>query len=109
MSGQLADWAMIAFIVIVISAHALRTARANPENTGSLGKKVNRLDGDVRGLRVSVDRVEAEVEDLKRTGATTKDIRLLEEVIKGHIEVAKRTEMKIDRLEGLILTKGLGK
>lgn len=91
---------IVGFIFLSIGWVVWKGGAANPEGTRSLGTKVSHLTGKVTQLTTRVGHVESEVEELKREAATTKDIERLE-------QLGERTFRSIERLERLILEKGL--
>lgn len=95
------ELAVVAFIMIGIFV-AWRSGQANPEGTGSLGRKVSKVEGAVTTLDTRLRHVEQDVEELKREAATTKDIERLE-------QLGERTFRAVDRIEKIILEKGLGR
>jgi galactokinase/mevalonate kinase-like predicted kinase len=118
------QWAIVAFIVLSILWHIWKGGAANPEGTGSLGKKLNALAGQVSALsgrtatQVSelsnrIGHVETEVRDLKRDGATAKDIAQLKELIDERLQSQKNlseaTNRNVQRIYDIMLEKGLGK
>ncbi len=88
------NWFEAAIIVAIIAGIMLavwKGGAANPEGTGSLGRKVSRLDGDVHkfgGELVEVSRRLAEVE---KNSAKVQDIKRLETAI-------GKSDDKIDEL-----------
>lgn len=110
------EWALIAFITGGIVLAVWKGGAANPEGTGSLGRKVTGLSGRVAHLDTRLGHVESELADVVRDGATTKDIARLEErmgtlkaEMSGHRELAERTWKSVDRIERFLIEKGLGK
>ncbi len=113
---SLFEGAIIAFIVLSILWHVWKGGTANPEGTGSLGRKVNGLSAEVVTLSGRVRHVEAEVKELKEEAATTKDIARIEERIgtvraemHGHQALSQATNDSVRRIERLLIERGLGK
>lgn len=124
------QWAIVIFIVLSVLYHVWKGGRANPEGTGSLGRKVNGLSSQVSALsgrtaqQVSalsdrVGQVEVDVKDMKRDGATTADVSHLEKLLDsrldtirtemaGHKEMSEGTSRNVQRIYDLMLNKGLG-
>ena len=76
---------IIAFIMLGIGVAVWKGGAANPESTGSLGSKLNRLQsevtsvtGEVAGIRGEVRAIDSRVTEMDRRGATIDDIRGLE-------------------------------
>ena len=110
------QWAIIAFIVLGIGFVIFRGGTANPEGTGQLGRKFNEMAKDMNTLNGRVGFLETDLDELKREVATTKDIQRIEERIAtvraeaaGHREVSQATRHSVDRIERLLIEKGLGK
>jgi outer membrane murein-binding lipoprotein Lpp len=113
MTGSWLEWAIIIFIVASIGTVVWRGGAANPEGTGTLGKKVSRLSGNVSTLSQRVGHLENEVADLMRDAATAKDLQriemLIEERTGAQRDLMERSARSIDRIERLLIEKGLGK
>lgn len=70
----MSEWfqiAVIGFIVLTIGWHALRTARANPQDTGTLGKQID-------GIGSRLAKVEGEVQRLDNDAASKADVKRIE-------------------------------
>ena len=70
----MSEWfqiAVIGFIVLTIGAHALRSARANPQDTGTLGSQLN-------GIDKRLGKVEGEVKRLDNDAASKADVKRIE-------------------------------
>lgn len=129
--NDLFQWAIVAFILGSIVVHVWRTGAANPESTGSLGRKVNGLASQVSALsgrtaqQVStlserVGEMETGMKALQRDSATRMDLASLEKLIDakfdgvrteigGHRELSQQTNDSVRRIERIIIEKGLGK
>jgi outer membrane murein-binding lipoprotein Lpp len=114
------ELAIIAFIVLSIFYVVWRGGAANPESTGALGKKVDGISNKLTALSGRVGAVEKDFDELKAEAATTKDIARLEQLlnertqtlqakIAGHVEVSQRTNHSVDRIERMLIDRGLGK
>ena len=117
------DWielAIIAFILAGIGVAVWKGGAANPEGTGSLGRKVNTISSKVSTLSVRLGHLESEFVELKAEAATTEDVARIEQLmaekfntmraeIAGHRELAERTHRGVDRIERLLIEKGLGR
>jgi hypothetical protein len=112
MTGSWLEWAIIIFIVFSIGTVVWRGGAANPEGTGKLRITVNELRGDVSGISQRVGHLETEVAELKDEAATAKDIQRIEQLIDERTAAQKnlieRQAHQLDRIERLILAKGLG-
>ncbi|GAM04824.1 MAG: hypothetical protein VYD90_13110 [Pseudomonadota bacterium] len=110
------QWAIIAFIVLAIGYVVFRGGAANPEGTGHLGRKVNEISKNMNTLSGRVGYLEADLDEMKREVATIKDIERIEERIAtvraelgGHRELSQRTNHSVDRIERMLIERGLGK
>ncbi|PTR11779.1 MULTISPECIES: hypothetical protein [unclassified Novosphingobium] len=117
------DWielAIIAFILAGIGLTFWKAGSANPESTGSLGKKVNAMSSKVGTLSLRLGHLESEFAELKAEAATTQDVARIEQLINerintmrveiaGHRELAERTNRSVERIERLLIEKGLGR
>lgn len=108
---SLFEAAIIAFITLSILFHVWKGGAANPEGTGSLGRKVNGLVTDVSALSGRVQHVETDMKALKRDAATTKDIAQLQELIDERLrsqkELSEATNRNVQRIYDIMLEKGL--
>jgi hypothetical protein len=108
------QWTIIAFVVLSILWHVWKGGASNPESTGSLGRKVSNLSGEVNKLGGRVGHVEAEMKDLKQEAATTKDVLRIEErintvraEIEGHRALSQATNESVRRIERVLIEKSL--
>lgn len=91
------------FIVIGIVVAIFRVGRANPENTGTLGKSIETIKREVRDVESRVGHIETSMRGM----ATKADVKRLEGKIDGHRELADRTASGVKRLEDFFLEKGV--
>lgn len=110
------EWAVVAFIVASILYHVWRTGAANPTSTRELGGDLSGLSSTVVAMSGRVGAVEKKLEELERETATTKDIERIEEKIgtvyatmEGHQALSARTNRSVDRIEQMLIERGLGK
>lgn len=114
------QWVIIAFVVLSILWHVWKGGAANPEGTASLGRKVNNLSGEVAKLGGRVGHMELEMKEMKDESASTKDIDRIEQVIDGKIETVRaemtghrqlsdQTNRSVQRIEKMLIERGLGK
>jgi outer membrane murein-binding lipoprotein Lpp len=78
------DWielAIIAFILAGIGVAVWKGGAANPESTGSLGKKVNTMSSKVSTLSCGLGHLESEFAELKAEAATTEDVARIEQLM----------------------------
>lgn len=78
------NWIEIAIIIFIISVLVYlvwRGGQANPESTGAVGKRLNRIDGDVKSVKNKVDHIDGRMDDVVKNSACVADIRRLEEKI----------------------------
>ncbi|MEQ1499156.1 MAG: hypothetical protein ABL914_10880 [Novosphingobium sp.] len=113
----MSEWfqiAVIGFIVLTIGWHAMRTARANPQDTGTLGQQLS-------GVEARLGKVEGEVRRLDNDAASKADVKRVEKEL-----AAVRTELaaigksaasreatldhvkeQVDRMLDIIMKRGL--
>lgn len=96
MSGNLFELAIIAFIFIGIAVAVWKGGAANPESTGSLGKKINTLDQDVKRLDGELKHAVAEVDRLNGQAATKADIKRLERKVDDHCGAVEQIKQQVD-------------
>ncbi len=94
------EMAIIVFILCGIGWVIWRGGASNPIGTGALERKVQSLSTSVGKLDTRVGHVEAGLAELKEEAATTQDIKRLE-------ELGERTYRSVDRIERIILEKGM--
>lgn len=121
MSENLFELAIIAFIIVGIGVVIWKGGAANPESTGSIGRKVNRLDGDVRKLGTEMKDVDRRLGEIEQSSAKASDIKRLEglmgqqqgkieELIKltsGQTVAAEHRGKQLDMLYQTIVMKGM--
>ena len=103
------EWAIVGFIIVSILWHVWRGGAANPESTGTLGRKLGSLSNDVAALSGRVDNVAEEIANLERESVRTGDIARLEAKIDGRAVLADRVWHSVERIERFLIEKGLGK
>ncbi len=112
--------AIVIFIIGSLSFIMWKGGASNPESTGRLGRRVSSLSRSLTTLDGRVRAIEDDVKELELNMATTKDIeslgKSLEErtstlraEMKGHHDLSERTNRAVDRIERLLIEKGLGK
>lgn len=113
---SLFEWAVVAFIVASILFHIWRGGARNPESTGALGGKLNKLSQDLAEVGTRVGQVEKKMEEIERDSASVKDIQRIEErietvyaVINGHKELSAATNRSVERIEKILIEQALGK
>lgn len=113
------QWAIIIFIVLAIAYLSFRRGTANPETTGALSRAFAAQSAEMGKLSSRLGRVEIDMEEVKRDGATTKDIDRIEMLldertaamraeIAGHKELAERTYRSVERIERFLIERGIG-
>lgn len=117
--GNWFELAIIAFIGVGIAVAIFRGGAANPESTGSLSRKLNKLQSDVsslRGVKQDVANLKDRVAEIERRGATVEDIRGLEAQIKelatsdaGQTATLDHVRNQVDRLYDFIVKRGMEK
>lgn len=78
------ELAIIAFIILAIGATVWRGGMANPEGTGSLGRKLNAMKSKLDGLETEVKSIDSRVAEIDRRTATIDDIRKIERLLEKH-------------------------
>lgn len=85
MIGNYLEAAIVGFIVVTMAFFIWRGGAANPEGTGSLGRRVTAMKSEMQHLKSSVDAIKSEVTsidsrvaEIDRRGATSEDIRGIE-------------------------------
>lgn len=113
----MSEWfqiAVIAFIVVTIGWYVVRTARANPQDTGTLGQQLS-------GIDARLGKVEGEVKRLDNDAASKADVKRIEKQLAGLIsEVAEigrsaasreatldHVKEQVDRMLDIIMKRGL--
>lgn len=109
MTSSWLDWAIILFIICAIGWIIWKGGAANPETTGALSKQIGEVSQQQAAMRTRLRHIEAEVEEVKREAATTKDIERLEERIEGQSQLLQRTDRNVERIVQLLIEKGLGR
>ena len=112
---------IIAVIMLGIGIAVWKGGAANPEGTGSLGRKVTKLDKEVISLTDKVTAIQGELTRIDNNAASKADIRRLEKSI-ASIEVTvseisknaaareatlDHVRQQVDRLYDHIVTKGM--
>lgn len=78
------NWIEIAIILFIIGSIAItvwRTGQSNPTGTGEIGKRIHRLDTDVRAVKTQVNNIERRVKEIDETAATKNDAKRLESAV----------------------------
>ena len=122
------ELAIIAFIVLGMMVAIWRGGAQNPVSTGSLNRKVGRIEADLGTLKSELRAVDTRVTEIDRRGATSDDIRGLErkleeqgkclsqldsrldglsETVAASNSSAKHTSHQVDRLYDHIVSKGM--
>lgn len=83
------NWLELVIIVVIllgIAAAIFRGGAANPESTGSLRRKFDRVQAELVGIKRDVDVISSRVAEVDRRAATIDDIRGLEKKLEdqGH-------------------------
>lgn len=113
------ELAIIAFIGLGIAVAIFRGGAANPESTGSLGRKLSKLQADVSklgGVKQDVAALQSRVAEIERRGATIDDIRGLEikvdelaQQAAGRTATLDHVKEQVDRLYDFIVKRGMEK
>lgn len=123
MRGDGYELAIILFILLGIGWVVWKGGAANPEGTGTLGRRVNGISNKVSALSTRMEHIESDLEEIKHAAVTGADLARVEgqlstiraemgairTEIGGDRKMAERTQHSLDRIERLILEKGLGK
>lgn len=92
------ELAIIAFIIVSIGVVIWRGGAANPESTGSLGRKISTLDRDVKQLDSEIRDVKSEFERLNSQSATKADIKRLERKVDDHCGAVEQVKQQVNEL-----------
>lgn len=98
MTGNFFETAIIAFIILGIAVAVWKGGAANPEGTGSLGKKLNTLDQDVRRLDGDLKHVKDEFDKLNTQAATKAGIKRLERKVDDHCGAVEQVKQQVDEM-----------
>lgn len=121
MTGNWLETAIIIFIMAGIGVAIWKGGAANPEGTGSLGRKLGHVDREVGQLAEQMRDVESRVEHIENVAASKADIKRLErslEAVKtqvatlGENAAAREATLdhvkhQVDRLYDFIVNKGM--
>lgn len=126
-------WLEPALIILIMTGIVLaiwKGGQANPEGTGTLGKRLGRLEGKVSSVASQVGTIEKQVEDIERRSAKASDIERLERQLaeqskrmaEAAIQMGKLAEVQaatkeagdqrgkqLDRLYDFIVQRGMSK
>ncbi len=113
MTGSWLELAIIAVIILGIGISIWKGGQANPEGTGTLQRRVDRIDGDVKALAA---RVAADAKATNKALGEIKDgLRALDTDIEGlKVSAAERhsdlahVRQTVDRIMDHIVQKGMG-
>ena len=114
------QWMIIAFVVLSILWHVWKGGATNPIGTGKLQHDVTNVRQQVTALGSRVGHVEEGMKRMEAESASTKDIERIEQVIEGKIETVRAemtghrqlsdsTNRSVQRIEKLLIERGLGK
>lgn len=123
MSENWFELAIIVFILLGIGAAIWKGGAANPTGTGSLGRKITKLENKVTSLSGKVDKVEGSVAELEKDSAKAKDLTRLEAALDDiraevqHLSTAAagreatldHVKQQVDRLYDFIVNRGMTK
>ncbi|MDR6708154.1 archaellum component FlaC [Novosphingobium sp. 1748] len=123
MRGDGYELAIILFILLGIGWVVWKGGAANPEGTGTLGRRVNGISNKVSALSTRIEHIESDIEEIKHDAVTGRDVERIEGLlataraemgalrveIAGDRKMAERTQHSLDRIERLILERGFGK
>lgn len=98
MSGNTFELAIIAFIILGIAVAIWKGGAANPESTGSLGKKITTLDQDVKRIDGDLKHVRDEFDRLNSQAATKADIKRLERKVDEHCGAVEQVKKQVDEM-----------
>lgn len=87
MIGETLQFALVALILIGIFAaswfQGRREGKANPEDTGELGRRLDTLGGRLAGIKIEVDDTDRRLAKLEETAAKVHDIKRVEKALEG--------------------------
>lgn len=116
MHGDYIEMAIIAFILLGIGYSAFKGGAANPVGTATLERRINGISNKVSTLSSRIETIESDTKEIKQEAVTSQDFERLagqmatvRAEMAGDRKMAERTQHSLDRIERLILEKGLGK
>lgn len=115
------EGALIIFILAGIGFVMWKGGAANPESTGSLGRKITAFNKNFTKLQTQMNKVEQDVERLQNDSASASDIERLEGAVESlETKVAdigesasarnatlEHVKQQVDRLYDVIVTRGM--
>lgn len=116
MLGETYQLAIIAVILLGIGVSIWKGGAANPEGTGTLGRRVNTMSNKISAMNARISNIEIDIQEIKQEAVTGQDlakvgglIDTLRAEVAGDRKLAERTQHSLDRIERLIIERGLGK
>lgn len=117
------ELAIIGFILCGIAFAIFKGGTANPESTGSLGRRFGKLEGKVGGMDGKIDQMERQIVVLEGSSAKSVDLKRLEtdvtelrdDVVTMQQAIAamqadtSHSRRQIDRLYDFIVERGMSK
>lgn len=107
----MSEWLQFAIILVIVAgigAAIWRGGSANPTGTGHIGRQVSNLKNDFTGLGARVGHIERDLEELKNEAATSGDIDGLRRELEGDRRINERTFASVQRIEQMLIERGLG-
>jgi uncharacterized protein YoxC len=115
------ETAIIIFILAGIGVVMWKGGAANPESTGSLGRKITAFNKNFTKMQAQMTKVEEDVERLQKDSASASDIERLEGTVEsleakvadiGESASARNATLEhvkhqVDRLYDVIVTRGM--
>lgn len=93
-------------IVIGLLAAILKTGQANPQSTGQLSRRIEKVEVEIDGLTRRVGAIEQTLETMEENMATKGDIAHLEKLMAKESEISKKTWEAVDRLQWFFTKRG---
>lgn len=100
--------AIIVFIVVAIGVTVWSGGAANPEGTGSLGRKLSKLDGDMNGVKREMKGVKLEVNEMREGfRSLDQDLDELKIAAAARHQSLDHIKERVDMLYDHIVRKGM--
>lgn len=117
MTGNWMELAIITFIVVGIGVTVWKGGAANPETTGSLGRRMGRMEADLRALKVEFTAMDKRLSDPmheihrleQALGTLESDVTHMREQMAAIVADSAHTRKQVDRLYDFIVERGMSK
>ncbi len=92
------EFGIIAFIVVMLAIVIWRGGMANPEGTGTLGRKLGTIKTELAQVQSEVKTIAGRVTEIDRRAATTGDIDDLKSQISEQAQCLKQLDESLNAL-----------